>query len=769
MGRAARVLLELDSRSAEEALIRLAAGAKSFAANLRLVDTAAQDPVDELAKLRSQAESIFGVAIAQAERFGQALKGAADGAGRAAGGQQKLSKEVAATNAAMKIQQQASLGALSGVDKLNESYKRQIAKLQELKAAGADANTVMAAQKALDDKLAADKGRLEKSAEFSKLKTSAAQATEALGKLSPQLASSVRGVAGLTAVVDVLSSGLSGPLLLAMAAVSAGTFAWRQEQERLERQLAGTRAAQDIVRDSALNIKDAYLELKVLTGELTAEEAALERQRQTSFANNLPRIKEITASIAEQSALVAGLKAEQNGAGIVGGAQSPTFKKYLAEQEQALQKLFEQRDAANKAIRDEVDARASVLAQQQANREEQEAETAAKTTATAARKAETEAIRDQAQAARELSAMLADMGDGMFSPKRKPGGGEQGKTFRQQIEALAPPMSETDKLKDLQAQANELFASGALSAQEYADAMDLIAKRLREVTAEQQRSTAEQQRAALARAQEIHWAGRGNALSLRQQNRAGLAAMMAGDGSGAGAFLTSLVGGAGGLVSRAGAGGAGAGLMTAGAGLASLAGPLGLAASIGMSTLNATDEHGRKLSPAEAIRQQTEAFKEALLAGLDALPEILTEVVPDFVGSLVTELPPAIAKALYGIPVKLLKNLLTDDEGKPGWLAQKVNALAYAASGQRFHSGGLTRNEGFILAQEGEQYTRRGDMMSQSAATHALPSGSSSAPVIHIHGSPLPGALDNLVQRQNTRWGTSGWDPAPAVLGGSPL
>jgi hypothetical protein len=48
---------------------------------------------------------------------------------------------------------------------------------------------------------------------------------------------------------------------------------------------------------------------------------------------------------------------------------------------------------------------------------------------------------------------------------------------------------------------------------------------------------------------------------------------------------------------------------------------------------------------ASGVRDQLEGFTDSVIAGLEALPEILTEVIPDFVGALVSDLLPALVES----------------------------------------------------------------------------------------------------------------------------
>jgi len=115
-----------------------------------------------------------------------------------------------------------------------------------------------------------------------------------------------------------------------------------------------------------------------------------------------------------------------------------------------------------------------------------------------------------------------------------------------------------------------------------------------------------------------------------------------------------------------------------GLGVAALgAGVGGLGALIGLGALN-DDRPG--VSTADALKEMLEGQKENLLEGIEALPDILLDVIPPFVVALVTELPPAIARALYEVIAGLFQrgNDLTEEQ------AEKVASGTFGTTSDAF-------------------------------------------------------------------------------------
>lgn len=102
-------------------------------------------------------------------------------------------------------------------------------------------------------------------------------------------------------------------------------------------------------------------------------------------------------------------------------------------------------------------------------------------------------------------------------------------------------------------------------------------------------------------------------------------------------------------------------------GLLAGAGPAGAIAGTSIGLLGALGDPN--FGGAKGVEQQLDLFVKGIVRGLEALPEILLQVLPDFVGAIVTELPPALARAiaeliagpLRGLPQRLDQAVATSD------------------------------------------------------------------------------------------------------------
>lgn len=170
---------------------------------------------------------------------------------------------------------------------------------------------------------------------------------------------------------------------------------------------------------------------------------------------------------------------------------------------------------------------------------------------------------------------------------------------------------------------------------------------------------------------------------------------------------------------------AGTALTSPGAALGqglSMLGPGGVVAGASLGFLETLGNVG-----SEGVSQQFDLMVSAITEGLKALPDILFEVLPDFVFSLVTELPPAIAIAL----AKLLTFGLFNDsrEGSLGASFANPGLSAYNEGGGT--GGGDERRRG------GQPQTQRGT-------------------VVNIHGAVTPRALDFLTDEIQNALGPRG-------------
>lgn len=251
-----------------------------------------------------------------------------------------------------------------------------------------------------------------------------------------------------------------------------------------------------------------------------------------------------------------------------------------------------------------------------------------------------------------------------------------------------------------------------------------------------------------------------------------LGSMLTGDGAGAFGGLMGL--------GQARLGGAASSLMTGGrTGLASAAmiggsllGPLGLAggAIAGIGQMGAA-----------GVKEKLFSFKDDFKAGLEALPEILVEVLPAFVKAIVLELPPAIALALWEVLKSLIEAIVPGDkdkrqerrENRRGYLRDIVGGplLQSTLDGRAFHSGGFNDSERWARVREGEEVTQRGGVGSQTfgnGRTSGAGAGSGGGGmVININGNVAgPDALDWIIDGIQSRIGGYGTRLAPAAFGG---
>lgn len=221
-----------------------------------------------------------------------------------------------------------------------------------------------------------------------------------------------------------------------------------------------------------------------------------------------------------------------------------------------------------------------------------------------------------------------------------------------------------------------------------------------------------------------------------------LGSFMANNGS-------AILGGLGGLAQGDALGG-----MTS---LLSMAGPVGMGVGAGLGTLQSIGDMG-----AGGVRDQLEGFTDAIIAGLQELPEILGEVIPDFVGSLVSELIPAlieaspaitkalaidlpigIAKALVGLPVRILKglgesigNFGRSKAGKTiGRVAAGIGTLGISEVVRAFDVGGFVDRTGPALMHAGERVITATGAGTESTMAAARRSGGAN------DGSPFGGAV----------------------------
>lgn len=137
------------------------------------------------------------------------------------------------------------------------------------------------------------------------------------------------------------------------------------------------------------------------------------------------------------------------------------------------------------------------------------------------------------------------------------------------------------------------------------------------------------------------------------------------------------------------------------------AGPVGMGASAVMGGLSAIGEKGAK-----GVDEQLSGLKDTIIAALEALPEILAEVIPDFVSALLTEVVPALIQALP----EILKSLLID---LPIAIAKAIASAINPFDGGQMKNGkrgfGDFAAEWFTVGQAHTDFDKKGGYAEGSA------------------------------------------------------
>jgi hypothetical protein len=131
-------------------------------------------------------------------------------------------------------------------------------------------------------------------------------------------------------------------------------------------------------------------------------------------------------------------------------------------------------------------------------------------------------------------------------------------------------------------------------------------------------------------------------------------------------------------------------------GAVSMAGPVGMGIAGGLGALQSIGDKG-----AGGVRDMLTGLTDSIIAALEALPEILSEVLPDFITGLVSELIPALVQALPEIIKAAVFEL-------PLALAQ---AIAQLFTGDLSESGGITGGGFLGLKGNGDGKTSTGEVM----------------------------------------------------------
>ena len=479
--------------------------------------------------------------------------------------------------------------------------------------------------------------------------SNAGKLTGALDRVSPQLGDMARFAADAADGLEVASQAgaslvrILGPVAVAVGVAAAAYVVLKQRLDEANTSAEEAVKKADAMTEAHRKVKEAALLAALANGELTQEQ--YNQQVSARTASDLFKAqreeleaqrRELTILRDEKAADVAATAAqiERNSALVKSEDDLARVNRNLVTELQ--QAGLAQVDREQKLAA--VEQQLAILGEAEA-RYAKDLETSANAPlkAAAALEAQRDAAKEQSEAIKQLTAdlaALASMYDLLPRDKRL-------ETLRGQIAAFAPqaaPLDARTQAGLLRADLAVAASQGRISAAELTELEAAIEAGMRAGLKE----SAEAQRAAAAAQAEA-------AAAQRQAAIQTLTGALTGDPS----ALLSLAGGGlqklGGALIGGGAGGAGILSGLAGGALSGIAGPAGLA----LSGLAQVGELGPK-----GVRQQATAFKDAVVAGIKALPEILTSVIPAFVKAMATELPPALAEALVDTLRRMLEGLL---------------------------------------------------------------------------------------------------------------
>ena len=520
--------------------------------------------------------------------------------------------------------------------------------------------------------------------EMDRLTASARESGREMGSVTRSIGRAARGVGRLSSVIDVLSPGLgesakaasqlgyglnvaeiglglfskgsvtalaalSGIAVAAAAATTAysvwanATHDARLEQERLDAAVRDTAASMTALNSAAKAmgqvqsttsglIGDLQIQTALLRGEISQADVAAGKLGSTLADDTRASVLALGQALEGTKARTELLIRAVNADG-VSAAEATAIGAQIQASKAAEEAIGAQLDAA-KRLQDE--GRAAIDAYTQAIRDKEQAD---KDAAAAAKRA---ADQDRA-AARALAERQRSAAQAAAELERLGG----------LVSAINPTATPTDAAGRGMVASAAILSSGVTPAQSSALLQDVQ----REVTA----GTLGEIETAFAEL-EASMSGLPDAMAeyleeltrsrqqLRDQRIEGFFAFAGGDPT---AILSALGGGL--QKAGAGLGGAGAGRMGVATGMAggllsAAAGPVGATLS-GLASIG-------QMGGAAGVREQVDAFAEAILIGIDALPEILVDIIPRFVMALVAELPRAIAEALAEALGRLLEGLL---------------------------------------------------------------------------------------------------------------
>jgi hypothetical protein len=206
--------------------------------------------------------------------------------------------------------------------------------------------------------------------------------------------------------------------------------------------------------------------------------------------------------------------------------------------------------------------------------------------------------------------------------------------------------------------------------------------------------------------------------------------------------------------------------------LGAFGGPAGMALSSGLGFLGSVGDKG-----ADGVRANLEGFTESIVAGLRALPEILKEVIPDFVGGLVENLVPALVETFprlvalmaFELPVAIaaalwsaIRSLVPGDGVKAdtGWGGKTANTLldivTFGESGRK--GWGVGRGDDWLAEKQLVRQAEREGGSSRSSSSRSAGRGA-----INFHG-PVIGSADAIL-RQIDRQTIMGYSGSTATAG----
>jgi len=274
------------------------------------------------------------------------------------------------------------------------------------------------------------------------------------------------------------------------------------------------------------------------------------------------------------------------------------------------------------------------------------------------------------------------------------------------------------------------------------------------------------------------WARHDEVLANQERTFDALGALISGD---IGGMLSSFQEEIGGAVLKIAPGLQGRMEARAGGAIAGAAGLVGGGVVQGAQLLAQLGETG-----ADAVADQAEAFLEAIVAGLKELPKLLTDFLPELVGTLIPELLMGIHESLPDIIWGVLKaavllikatlfdlpkalilgfaELFSDWWGKIRDFFQNVFSFG-GVDDQQFQAGtGHVDRTGMALVHQGESIIPRGGVAGQTTA--AGMGGASAAPAVTINTNVVdPNSIPALVSEIERHFGSYGRGTSPLFSG----